>query len=133
MLINSNVNEKFKKYWMGHKKDLGLDVRYFDPKNPDRKAEMAQQLLKAVDLLTLNDANRLKRENVHLKKRVDDIQLMKARLDSQETQLQEYQKYVGDLKMHKETMEIIGGLIDRINCGEIKLPKSGSKDTLPSR
>lgn len=111
---------------LGH--DIGLKGSYF---KPDAETLLGEYR-RGMDAVTIDDANRLKQENLHLKERVDDIRLMQASLDSQETQLQEYQKYVRDLKMHKETMEIIGGLIDRINSGEIKLPKSGGKDTLPS-
>ena len=125
MVVNSNVNERFKKFWMGHKAGLGLDSRYYDPKNPDSRNALLKEYLKAADLLTINNENRLKRENVKLKAEVNEVQLLKTRLDSQEKMLQEYQTYVGDLTQHKETMEIIGGLIDRINSGEIKLPKGG--------
>jgi hypothetical protein len=61
-LINSSVDERFKKYWMGHKKDLGLDVRYYDPKHPDSKAKMFDEYMKAVDLLTIDETHRLQKQ-----------------------------------------------------------------------
>jgi integrase len=85
-LINANLNDKYKKYWMGHKKDLGMDIRYFDPKNPDTKTKMQEEYLKAVDLLTINDENRLRRENVELKKMNNDS---KWRFENLKKQLRE--------------------------------------------
>lgn len=68
MLINSNVNDRMKKYWMGHKAGLGLDTRYYDPRNPDSKKALLIEYLKAVDLLTINDEQRLQREVLKLRK-----------------------------------------------------------------
>jgi integrase len=67
MLINSHIDERMKKFWMGHKAGLGLDSRYYDPKNPDSKKALLQEYLKAVDLLTINEEFRLKKEVIALK------------------------------------------------------------------
>jgi integrase len=57
MVINANVNERFKKYWMGHKSGLGLDSRYYDPRSPDSRKALLSEFLKAVDMLTINEEN----------------------------------------------------------------------------
>ena len=70
---------------MGLKKDLGMDIRYFEPKNPDTKVKMQEEFMKAVDLLTIEESNRLKKKlvekdavisenNVTIKTLMDDIQ-----------------------------------------------------------
>jgi integrase len=111
---------------LGH--DIGLKGSYFKPDTETLLGEYRR----GMDALTIDDANRLKRANVKLKAEVSEINILKTRLDSQEKQLQEYQTYVGDLKTHKETMDIIGGLLEKINSGEIKLPTSAEKDAQTS-
>lgn len=92
MMINANVNEKFKKYWMGHKKDLGLDVRYFDPKNPDTKIKMQEEYMKAVDLLTINEENRLKRQIIQKDETIKSI-------------LTDYEQVKRDVEMIKKSRQ----------------------------
>jgi hypothetical protein len=92
MVINSHVNERFKSYWMGHKAGLGLDSRYYDPKNPDSRDALLKEYLKAADLLTINNEHRLKRENIKLKAEVNEVQLLKAQMQKQTEEMAHYKK-----------------------------------------
>jgi integrase len=82
--IENNVNHYVKEMLMGHKKNLGLDINYFRP----QQNQLLQEYLKVVDDLTVNDENRLKRENQELK------------------QHDNYQQYVIDKKMKENDEEI---------------------------
>jgi site-specific recombinase XerD len=55
-LINSKVNSEIREMLLGHK--IGLASAYYRPTDE----EIYQQYLKAVDLLTINEENRLKRK-----------------------------------------------------------------------
>ena len=106
---------------LGH--DIGLKGSYFKPDTETLLAEYRR----GMHALTIDDSNRLLEENTHLKSKVDDIQLLKARLDTQEKQLQEYQTYIGDLSEHKKTVETLGRLLEKVHSGEIKLSGGGER------
>jgi integrase len=77
--IRNNVNHTIKEKLMGHKTGLKLDYSYYRPDND--KDELLQEYLKVINDLTINDENRLKKENQELKQQDD------------------YQKYVIDKKI----------------------------------
>lgn len=82
MMVNADVNEKYKMYWQGLKKNLGLDIRYFDPKNPDTHDRMLTEYMKAVDYLTISDTNRVKLENEQLRVKRDEFDELRATVES---------------------------------------------------
>ena len=71
--MNITIKEKL----LGHKSGQGLDIHY------DRTTEetFIREYLKVVDELTINEENRLKRENIQLHKEVEDINLLKQKVD----------------------------------------------------
>jgi integrase len=74
-LMNSDVTHEFKEMMMGH--SVKLDDVYYDESNERSKAKLLSEYLKAADLLTINEENRLRRENQILKKkndRLDDLE-----------------------------------------------------------
>lgn len=71
-----------KEYMMGHAGLFKLDRNYFKT----RLLELAEEYLNAVSALTISDENRLRLENVKLKKGTDDIRDLKAEMrDFQKT------------------------------------------------
>jgi integrase len=78
-----NMNHTIKEKLMGHKKGQGLDYNY------DRSGDnvLLQEYLKVVDLLTVDDANRLQKENTDLKKEVEDIDLLKKMMKEKDQEL----------------------------------------------
>lgn len=94
-LKNSRVTPDFKSLLMGH--DTKLDENYYDETNPESRQVILEEYLKAVDALTINNENRLRRENLKLKEKVDDIALVKERLAKQEQGFKQYKHDLGRL------------------------------------
>jgi integrase len=67
-LIYADVKSAIKEMFMGH--SIGLDDHYFKPGEND----VLEEYLKAVDCLTINEENRLKKENVKIKQRNDKLE-----------------------------------------------------------
>ena len=67
-LIYADVKPAIKEMFMGH--SIGLDDHYFKPS----KNDVLQEYLKAVDYLTINEENRLKR-----KVKANEIEIIKVR------------------------------------------------------
>jgi integrase len=65
--IEQNVNLVVKETLLGHKAKLGLDIHYFRP----TEQQLLNEYLKVIDALTVNEENRLKLENRHLKQEKD--------------------------------------------------------------
>lgn len=71
---------------IGHKNGdsrIGISklMMTYDPAMED---ELLNEYLKAVDLLTINDEARLKRANQALQQKVDDVSILKTRLEKKE-------------------------------------------------
>lgn len=64
-LMNSDVNEQFKKLMMGH--SIGLDDVYYKANTPQSRQKILAEYMKAVDSLTINDEFRLKKELADVK------------------------------------------------------------------
>jgi integrase len=70
-LVNSKVNPEIREMLLGH--SIGLASSYYKPTDE----EMLNEYLKAVDSLTIDPSNRLKREVKFLQSRQDEIEMMK--------------------------------------------------------
>lgn len=66
--IKNNVNHSIKEKLMGHKKNQELDYNYFRPS----EQQLLEEYLKVIDDLTVNEENRLKKENEELKSMNDE-------------------------------------------------------------
>ena len=64
-IANAKANPLFKEIMMGH--SVKLDNVYYDRDNPESVKALLEEYLKAVDLLTINDEYRLKKEIKELK------------------------------------------------------------------
>src|SRR5688572_5965537 len=82
-LINADVNQLVKELLMGH--SIGLDNSYYRP-NEDK---MLAEYMKAVDTLTLNEEERLKRKVGQLVEKQDEITLMKLKHEQEIKQVKE--------------------------------------------
>jgi chromosome segregation ATPase len=72
-LVSADVNPIVKEMLIGHKSSLGLDNNYYKP----TEQQVLQEYLKAVDLLTIYDENRLKKKVAVLEKNRDEIEILK--------------------------------------------------------
>jgi integrase len=87
MMIKAKVDYNTREYLVGHKHNRGLDVNYDRTTEEDR----LQEYLKAVDLLTINPENRLKRK----------IHLMETEHSAEWQQLKEQMNELRSLLEHK--------------------------------
>jgi integrase len=72
-LIYADVKPAIKEMFMGH--SIGLDDHYFKPGEND----VLEEYLKAVDYLTINEENRLKKKVKELTRKQGEIETMKER------------------------------------------------------
>jgi integrase len=63
--VESDMNIVSKELLMGHRQSLGLEKSYYRPTSD----KLLNEYLKVVDILTVNDENRLKLENTSLKQK----------------------------------------------------------------
>jgi len=77
-LVTARINPLIKELLMGHL-HVGLESSYYRPQEENIQREYE----KGIDLLTVDPANRLKRENVLLKEEQDEITLMKLKHDKE--------------------------------------------------
>jgi hypothetical protein len=71
-LIYADVRPAIKEMLMGH--SIGYDDNYFKPTEND----ILEEYLTAIDYLTINEENRLKKQVKELTKKQDDIEIMKV-------------------------------------------------------
>ncbi|MGD1837527.1 MAG: tyrosine-type recombinase/integrase [Nitrososphaeraceae archaeon] len=85
--IEARINYNIKEMLMGHKTSLGLDRNYYRPSD----SELLDEYIKVVDSVTINEENKLRRENTKLKKELDftdrEIAMMKQSLRTMATQM----------------------------------------------
>lgn len=72
----SKLDKTIREMLVGH--STGLDKAYYKPQDD----EILQEYLKAVDLLTISNENRLQKQVDYYKERADKLDLMAARLDN---------------------------------------------------
>jgi hypothetical protein len=78
-LVDSKLNPEIREMLLGHK--IGLASAYYKPTERD----MLSEYLKAVDNLTMNEENRLKRK-------VENLQIEKSRIESLEISIKKLEK-----------------------------------------
>ena len=71
-IANAKANPLFKEIMMGH--SVKLDNVYYDRDNPESVKAMLEEYLKAVDLLTISEENRLRQENQQVKHRNKELE-----------------------------------------------------------
>jgi integrase len=78
-LMNSDVHPSFKKLLMGH--SVQLDEVYYDKGSEKSTAKLLEEYSKAIDALTINDENRLRKKVEELTPKSDEIQGLRTQLD----------------------------------------------------
>ena len=71
MLVNSEVDGKFKELMMGH--SVGLDEFYYDKNNEESRKNIKLEYMKAVDALTINDEFRLRKQIVNYEDKLKNM------------------------------------------------------------
>lgn len=80
-MAKAKVDTEIAKLLTGH--SIGVRGRYLDYSEED----LLQEYLKAVDLLTINETNRLKKKVDVLKEKEDEIQYLKEQMKRIESQV----------------------------------------------
>jgi coenzyme F420-reducing hydrogenase delta subunit len=70
--MNADVNPSFKKLLMGH--SVQLDEVYYDKGSDKSRAKLLEEYSKAIDALTINEENRLKKKVEELTVSADQMQ-----------------------------------------------------------
>ncbi|HKQ21423.1 MAG TPA: hypothetical protein VJS91_05250, partial [Nitrososphaeraceae archaeon] len=78
-LVDSKLNPEIREMLLGHK--IGLASAYYKP----TEDEMYQEYSKAIDLLTTNEENRLKRQ-------VENLQIEKSRIEALEISIKKLEE-----------------------------------------
>jgi integrase len=82
-LANCDVNLSIKERLMGHSASMGLDDSYFRP----TEKQLLLEYSKAINELTINEENRLKKKVNELQEKQDKIERLVSRIDGLEKQL----------------------------------------------
>ena len=101
-MAKAKVDTEIAKLLTGH--SIGIRGRYLNYSEDD----LLQEYLKAVDLLTINETNRLRKKVDILKEKEDEIKTLKERLESYESQINQLtdsQKEIRDF-MDTQSQEI---------------------------
>lgn len=106
--IENNVNHYVKEMLMGHKKNLGLDVNYFRPK----QNQLLQEYLKVIDDLTINDEYRLSKQVQELKTKNQSSEYeIKGKLQEMMEKDKQKEQQISELHNHIQTvMEMLADL-----------------------
>src|SRR5438128_12653159 len=74
-IVQAKVHAAAKEMLLGH--SIGLDDKYYRP----TPAQLLVEYLKAVDLITINDEHRLRRQVEELTIKTSDISVLKSQID----------------------------------------------------
>jgi integrase len=94
-LMNAEVHPSFKKLLMGH--SVQLDEVYYDKGSEKSRAKLLEEYTKAIDALTINEENRLRKKVEELTPKSDEIQAMKAELKERREQAEKLGIAVNEL------------------------------------
>ena len=78
-LMNADVHPSFKKLLMGH--NVQLDEVYYDKGSDKSRAKLLEEYSKAIDALTINEENRLRKKVEELTVRSDQIDELRSAID----------------------------------------------------
>jgi hypothetical protein len=102
-LMNADVHPSFKKLLMGH--SVQLDEVYYDKGSDKSRAKLLEEYSKAIDALTINEENRLRKKVEELTPKSDEIEAMKAELKERREQGEKLSLAVDKLMA---TVDIVG-------------------------
>jgi integrase len=86
-LMNADVHPSFKKLLMGH--SVQLDEVYYDKGSDKSRAKLLEEYSKAIDALTINEENRLRKKVEELTPKSDEMQAMRNELAATKEQMEQ--------------------------------------------
>jgi integrase len=86
-LMNADVHPSFKKLLMGH--SVQLDEVYYDKGSDKSRAKLLEEYSKAIDALTINEENRLRKKVEELTPKSDEMQAMRNELAATREQMEQ--------------------------------------------
>ena len=89
-LMNVEVHPTFKKLLMGH--SVQLDEVYYDKGSDKSRAKLLEEYSKAIDALTINEENRLRKKVEELTPKSDEIKMLKVQMQQKEVKLSSMEK-----------------------------------------
>lgn len=101
----AKIDKTIREMLVGH--STGLDSVYYKP----HEDEILEEYLKAVDLLTINNEQRLKKQLDHFKKKSEEIQEIRQQLDKN------YELKLESMKIEMETR--FKQLLEKVNMSEL--------------
>ena len=84
-LMNADVNLRFKELLMGH--TIKLDDVYYDKNSQKSQDKLLEEYSKAIDYLTINEENRLRKKVELLKAKRDEIEMLKGQVQQKDDRL----------------------------------------------
>jgi integrase len=94
-LMNADVHPSFKKLLMGH--SVQLDEVYYDKQSEKSQAKLLEEYSKAIDYLTINEENRLRKKVEVLKAKRDEIEMLKGQVQQKDDRLSVIEKQMQSL------------------------------------
>ena len=105
-LVNSDVNVKFKQLVTGH--DMELDKFYYDQDSEESRKKIVLEYMKAVDVLTINDEFRLRRQIADYKDKLENVprvEQLQEQLASRIIEQDSLKKTVEKMQREKELQD----------------------------
>jgi predicted nucleic acid-binding Zn-ribbon protein len=93
--MNSDVHPSFKKLLMGH--SVQLDEVYYDKTSSKSQTKLLEEYSKAIDYLTINEENRLRKKVEVLKAKRDEIEMLKGQVQQKDDRLSVIEKQMQSL------------------------------------
>ena len=94
-LMNADVNIRFKELLMGH--SVQLDEVYYDKNSEKSQAKLLEEYSKAIEYLTINEENRLRKKVEVLKAKRDEIEMLKGQAQQKDDRLSVVEKQMQSL------------------------------------
>ncbi|MGB6671339.1 MAG: site-specific integrase [Candidatus Nitrosopolaris sp.] len=94
-LMNADVHPSFKKLLMGH--SVQLDEVYYDKNSPKSHNKLLEEYSKAIECLTINEENRLRKKVEVLKAKRDEIEMLKGQVQQKDDRLSLIEKQMQSL------------------------------------
>ncbi|MDQ6862334.1 MAG: tyrosine-type recombinase/integrase [Thermoproteota archaeon] len=94
-LMNADVNLSFKELLMGH--SVKLDDVYYDKNSGKSQTKLLEEYSKAIEYLTINEENRLRKKVEVLKAKRDEIEILKGQVQQKDDRLSVIEKQMQSL------------------------------------
>lgn len=114
IVANAKANPLFKEIMMGH--SIDLDNVYYDRDNPESLKALLEEYTKAIDVLTINDEHRLKKQVAELEvkaKKADNVEQLERLVIDNKFEAQAMMKRLQEQEeKNKELAETVAILVE---------------------